>query len=338
MPPVPLRESEPPPPLSPSFEPEPVSGEDAVTLKPPVAPRASEPEVEPEVADAEILLPDAVPSASSVVPAAISASVVATVPGIAPPREPPAPAIEAERIASVPGLEDLTPEIHAELGARARTRALAPDEEVGGYGLLWVMKGMVMVMPTIADAVIAMANQGQTVFSRGNLEANVALRAVAGPEGAEVAVWQPEQFEEVLEKCPWVADELRSIADRFQALAGASMGLLGERLDDAMRAMVTERAEVKLLLPGEVVFEPGKPVVGLHVVGAGELELVKGEAVERSLGPGDLLFASAVLAHEPAPSLARAGAQGALLLYWDRMATHELIVSVPPLLELVAMS
>jgi len=196
---------------------------------------------------------------------------------------------------------------------------------------------MVMVMPTIADAVVATAVEGQTVFSRGNLEANVALRAVAGPNGAEVAVWQPEHFEEVLEKCPWVADELRSIADRFQALAGASMGLLGERLDDSMRAMVTDRAEVKLLLPGETVFEQGKPVVGLYVLGAGELELVKGGVVERTLGPGELLFSAAVLAHEPAPALARAGAPGALVLYFDRMTTHELVVSVPPLLELVAM-
>jgi hypothetical protein len=33
---------------------------------------------------------------------------------------------------------------------------------------------------------------------------------------------------------------------------------------------------------------------------------------------------------------ARAGAGGALVLYADRMTTHELVVSVPPLLELVA--
>jgi CRP-like cAMP-binding protein len=115
------------------------------------------------------------------------------------------------------------------------------------------------------------------------------------------------------------------------------MGLLGERLDDSMRTMVTERAEVKLLLPGEVIFERGKPVVGLHVVGAGSVELVNEGAAERNLGPGELLFSSAVLAHEPAPALARAGAHGALVLYWDRMTTHELVVSVPPLLELVAM-
>jgi CRP-like cAMP-binding protein len=197
---------------------------------------------------------------------------------------------------------------------------------------------MVMVMPAIADVVVGYASEGQTVFARGNLDANVALRAVGGPEGAEVAVWQPEHFEAVLEKCPWVADELRAVADRFQTLAGASMGLLGERLDDSMRAMVTERAEVKLLLAGEVIFEQGKPVVGLYVVGVGEVELVRDGRVERRVGPGELVFSSAVLSHDKAPALARAGAAGTLVLFFDRMTTHELVVSVPPLLELVAMS
>jgi hypothetical protein len=332
MPPAEIRESDPPPVLG-SFDAGPSNGDEAVTIPPPHPRESTVVDTEPEVADDEILLPE--------MPTRVAlASVVATSPGIAPTDSPAvsvAPALDADVIASVPGLEDLTPEIHAELGARARTKKLEPDEEVGGYGLLWVMKGMVMIMPTVADAVIAMASEGKTVFSRGNLSANVDLRAVAGPQGAEVAVWQPEHFESVLEKCPWVADDLRAIADRFQTLAGASMGLLGERLDDAMRAMITDRAEVKLLLPGEVVVEESKPVVGLYVVGAGALELVKNDNVERELGPGDLLFSSAVLTHEPAPALARAGSQGALVLYWDRMTTHELIVSVPPLLELVAM-
>jgi hypothetical protein len=325
MPPLPRRESEPPPPL-PSFQSEPLIGDEDVTLRP--SPRLSQPDIEPELADDEILLPDVAESLPPEAPRARPELVVVNK----------GPAIDPDRLAQVRGLEDLTPEIHAELAARATTKALEPEEEVGGYGLLWVMKGMVMVMPTIADAVIGLATEGQTVFSRGNLDENVSLRAAAGPEGAEVAIWQPEHFERVLEKCPWVADELRSIADRFQALAGASMGLLGERLDDAMRAMVTDRCEVKLLLGGEVVFEQGKAVFGLYVVGAGEIELVRDGSVERTLGPGDLLFPSAVLAHEPAPAQARAAKSGALVLYADRMVTHELVVSVPPLLELVAMA
>ena len=126
------------------------------------------------------------------------------------------------------------------------------------------------------------------------------------------------------------------MADRFQALAGAAMGVLGERLDDMMRSMVTDRCEVRLLEAGDVLMEQGKPVAGLSVVGGGKLELVKDGAVNGELFTGDLAFASAILSHEPAPATLRAAPGGALVVIADRMTTHELMVSVPPLLELLA--
>jgi CRP-like cAMP-binding protein len=153
-----------------------------------------------------------------------------------------------------------------------------------------------------------------------------------------VAVWQREDFEHLLQTCPWVADELRAVADRYQALAGAAMGLLGERLDDSMRALITDRAEVRLLAPGEQIHEQGEKVAGLSIVGAGNLELVIDGEVRGQLHPGDLPFAAGVLSHEKAAGGLRAGAQGALVLSVDRMTTHELLVSVPPLLELLATS
>jgi hypothetical protein len=215
---------------------------------------------------------------------------------------------------------------------------LEPEQEVSGFGLALVLRGSVLVMPTIAEAACGRAATGEPVFAQGNLAEGVPLRAVAGPEGAEVAVWQRADFEHLLETCPWVADELRAVADRYQALAGAAMGLLGERLDDGMRALITERAEVKLLEPGEQVLAQGETVAGLSVVGAGTLELVVNGEVRGQLHPGDLPFASAVLSHEKAEGALRAGPQGALLLRVDRMTTHELLVSVPPLLELLATS
>jgi len=166
----------------------------------------------------------------------------------------------------------------------------------------------------------------------------VKLRVVAEAQGAEVAVWQREDFEQLLVTCPWVAEELRAVADRYQALAGAAMGPLGDRLDDGMRAMITERAEVRFLTAGDAVLEQGKPVAGLLIVGGGRMELVVDGAVTESLGPGDLPFASAVLSHAKSPATVRAAEQGALVLAVDRMATHELLVSVPPLLELLATS
>jgi hypothetical protein len=241
-------------------------------------------------------------------------------------------------LASVRGLEDLPPETQAALASRASVETLAPDQEVSGFGLALVTRGAVLVMPTIAEAACGRAGAGEPVFAQGNLAEGVPLRAVAEAEGAEVAVWQRADFEHVLETCPWVAEELRAVADRYQALAGAAMGPLGERLDDGMRAIITERAEVKYLEAGEQVLAQGEQVAGLSIVGAGNLELVIDGEVRGQLHPGDLPFASGVLSHEKAAGALRAGAQGALLLTVDRMTTHELLVSVPPLLELLATS
>ncbi len=54
------------------------------------------------------------------------------------------------------------------------------------------------------------------------------------------------------------------------------------------------------------------------------------------LGPGDFIFAAAVLAAGAAPYTARAGSLGALLLHARRHDTHELLVLVPPLVEILS--
>jgi hypothetical protein len=289
---------------------------------------------------------------SELPPAPADISLSALVPELAPERVPAqAPAVEAlptqlpaapaaridvELIAACRGLEDLPPETQAELAARGRLETLAPDQEVSGFGLAIVARGDVLVMPTIAEAACGHAERGEPVFARGNLAEGVALRAVALADGAEVAVFKSEDFEHMLETCPWVAEELRTVADRFQALAGAAMGPLGDRLDDNMRGMVTDRCTVRLLGAGEILLEQGKPVGGLQIVGGGKLELVRGGSVTGELVAGDLPFAPDVLSHAPATATLRAGPGGALILEADRMTTHELLVSVPPLLELLA--
>ena len=132
-------------------------------------------------------------------------------------------------------------------------------------------------------------------------------------------------------------DTLATVADRLQALAGAAMGPLGERLDDALREQVTGRCEVRTYLPGESFVDQGAPVPGMHIVGAGRVELVddSGKVLEE-LGAGQLLFASEVLSAGAAHATARAGEGGALLLFAPRLVAHELLVSVPPLLEIFA--
>jgi hypothetical protein len=272
------------------------------------------------------------PPVSSAAPAELEAAVNALSE-----TPPPPAAFDIALLAACRGLEDLPPETQAELVMRARLEVLAPDQEVSGFGLALVTRGQVVVMPTIAEGACGYASLGEPVFSQGTLAEGVPLRAVALGEGADVAVWRPEDFAHVLETCPWVADELHAVADRFQAFAGAAMGPLGDRLDDNMRSMITDRCELRVLLPGDILIEQGKVPDGLYIVGAGKLELVVGGKVKQELGPGDLPFASSVLTREKANGSVRAAETGALVLHANRSVTHELVVSVPPLLELLSM-
>ena len=101
--------------------------------------------------------------------------------------------------------------------------------------------------------------------------------------------------------------------------------------------MVTARCEVRTLLPSEVIVVRDKPVPGMHIVGGGEVEIV--DAADQVLevhGAGEFLFTQQVLGGGSAPFTARAGAQGALVLFAPRPSAHELLVSVPPLLEILA--
>ena len=174
------------------------------------------------------------------------------------------------------------------------------------------------------------------MWSQGNLEDGVALRLVAIEDGTEIAVWDASVLNAQVRDLPWVVDDLKTLADRFQALAGVSMGPMGERLDDALRAMVTDRCEVKRMLPGEELVAKGKPVGGMFIIAAGRIEIVDGDVVDSELGPGDFLFAAQVLSGGSAPHLARAGKGGALALFAGRHVAHELLLSVPPLLEIFA--
>jgi CRP-like cAMP-binding protein len=114
------------------------------------------------------------------------------------------------------------------------------------------------------------------------------------------------------------------------------LGALGDRLDDSLRAVATGRLDVRVLEPGEVIASAGQPVPGLIIVGVGTIELEGGTAHGDKLGPGDFLFPTEVLGGNRAPSEARAGAKGALVLFGARALAHELLVTCPPLLEIFA--
>jgi hypothetical protein len=248
--------------------------------------------------------------------------------------------LEGVSLADVSGLEDLPEEAQQELVRQARVESLNTDEEVADFAVGLVLAGTALIMPEIADATCARIPRGGVVFTTGSLKAGIPLRAVAAEDGTRVAVWPKETLDAVTADCPWVADELRQVADKYQALAGVTMGVMGDRLDDALRGLVTERCEVRRLLPHEVLLKQNAKVAGLYIVGAGRIELCDDEAEEAEvldeLGPGDFLFAPQVLTGGTAPSVARACRQGALVLFADRMTAHELMLSVPPLLEILS--
>jgi hypothetical protein len=244
--------------------------------------------------------------------------------------------IEGVDLAQVRGFSDLSDTARCMLVESARVEELEAGEEVCFFSVALVIRGWVSLMPAIADAACASAVVGEVVFTEGTLPEGVALRAVAGESKTRVAVWDAEAVRRATEDCAWMRDELRLMGDGFQALAGAALGPLGERLDDALRSMVTARCEVRALSQHQILVGAGRPVPGLHIVGAGEVELVDAQGnVVQVHGAGEFLFAVQVLAGGPAPLSARAGAAGALVLFTSRMVAHELLVSVPPLLEIL---
>jgi hypothetical protein len=223
------------------------------------------------------------------------------------------------------------------LRQRARIERMGTGEDLSFFSIVLVLEGWVKLMPAIADVTCATAAAGEVVFTQGTLEDGVALRVVAGQNGTTLATWDRETFDEITKSCPWVADELRLIADSFQALAGTSLGMLGERLDDALREVVTSRCQVLTLLPAEILVHKGKPVPGMHIVGAGLIEIVDGDGkVVSTVAPGNFLLTDQVLAGGVSPHTVRAASTGALILFAPRMIAHELLVSVPPLLEILA--
>ncbi len=250
--------------------------------------------------------------------------------------EPTEPSVLGVRLSSVRGLQDLSIDSQQVLARRAKLEVLQPEEEISSFAVALVVKGDVGIVPAVSDIPCGYAQKGDVVFTRGSLAGGIALSVVAGPDGAAVAAWDQAALDAALGDSPWVGDELLEVADRFQAMAGATMGPLGQRLDESLMASVFAKAEVRLLYAGDPLVEAGRPVQGLAVVGAGRIEVVGEDGKLHELHPGDLVFPGATLSSGPAPAAARAGAGGALVLQVGRHETHELMVSVPPLLEVLA--
>jgi CRP-like cAMP-binding protein len=257
-------------------------------------------------------------------------------PSLPPPKPLAAPIVDDVSLDTVRGFEDLPEASQRSLAQLALLTTLSTDEEVGSFGAALVTRGRVGIMPAIADVASSVAKPGEIVFTRGTLSEGVPLRVVALENQTSVASWSDETLQAVMADCPWVADELRLVADRVQALAGAVLGPLGDRLDDALRDLVVSRLEVRTFGPNEIIVESGKPVPGLHVVGGGRVDLVADDGTAEEANAGDFLFAAEVLGAGRAHATARAGKAGALILFAPRSTAHELLLSVPTLIEILA--
>jgi hypothetical protein len=231
-------------------------------------------------------------------------------------------------------LGELTREQRDALFRTATIETLAAEEEVKLSGLVLIIEGQGAAQATVTDAVAGVLKAGEAIYSKSSIPETLSLRLVAEADPTKIAVWDQATVEDVLSASPGLIDKLKLASDRVQAIAGCTMGPLGERLDDGLRTVAIDRLEVRVLQPNEVIAEAGQPVPGMVIVGVGSVELDPNGGSR--FGPGDFVFATEVLGAEAAPSTARAGAKGAIILFGARALAHELLVSCPPLLEIFA--
>ena len=230
---------------------------------------------------------------------------------------------------------DLPVEIQARLATTGTVENLEADEQLDVAGLALVLGGDAAICAAVSDVRAKSVGKLDLVSGRGTLRDSVALCLIAGSLGATVAHWPWSILDDVLRGCPWVLEELGSLSDQLQILAGATLGPLGE-LDEATRAVVMNRLRVEPKAAGEIIATRGSRELHLVVVGAGSLTLFdEDDRPESTLGPGDWLFPRALTLRGPCPATARTGPDGALLLTAERSAAHELFMVVPPLLVLL---
>jgi hypothetical protein len=236
-------------------------------------------------------------------------------------------ALDASALDGVEAFADVPTETRVRLAALAKVEVLGADDEVSAFGAALIVEGGASVCATIVDEPVSRAAPGTFVPTRGTFAEAVALRVVAGPAGARVAVWDQAVIDDALRTCPWVLEDLVSRADRLQALAGATMGPLGE-LDEPTRDHVLSRLVVRVASAHETVAAGGAAAA---LVCVGSVELSPSEAGKLSIvRAGEVLFP-----REGAQS-ARAGVQGAILLVGDALVAAELVAGPALLASLFA--
>ena len=238
------------------------------------------------------------------------------------------------KLADISAFGDLPSDVHDLLTEVARIEDLSKDEEVSGFGAALVIQGDAVVCATITDTPAHRAPRGSLVPARGSLAEGTALRVVASASDTRVAIWNQAVLDMALKSCPWVLEDLHTLADRLQAFAGVTLGPLGE-VDEETRGKVLEKMTVRVVPPLEMIAEQGQKLPFLAIVGAGTVELLKGDRVTGDVGPGDFVFPGVVVRDMPAPTSVRAGSDGAILVVGDQSLASEILTGSPPIIGIL---
>ncbi len=318
------------PPAAPAERPSAPPAEPAERRSVPPAQPAERPSVPPAQPAAETAPVEAAPARAPVeaAPAAAPAATSAG-PRTLPPEQ---RSIDGVELGSIDALGDVPDGVQAELAGTARRATLGFEEELGSEGAVLLLEGEVVISVRVSDVAATRASAPALLPCWSSSSEAPALKLTALRE-TRIASWPREQLTELLGDCPWVLEELERRGDRLAALAGATMGLLGD-LDDSSRDAVFERLELRALAAGERWLAKGESLAGLAVLGVGNLR-IGGELGAETLSSGDLVLPTLALEGGSVPSDVVAGERGALVLTAAKGATLELFSTVPSLLELL---
>jgi hypothetical protein len=242
---------------------------------------------------------------------------------------------EVVELDGIDALTDIPDDEREAFAARATLHDLGADDEIVNFALALVISGDVDVVATVLDAAERLP-AGTVLRSRGTNEKGFELRLVCRSQAARVATWPRAPVEAAFKSCPWVEDDLRIATDRIQALVGITSGPLADRMDASLRQEVVQRMTTRALAPNEVLLEKGQTVPALFLVGVNGLDLVDGLRKTGDVIVGDFVFPNQVLGAGAAPQTVRAPPEGAVVLFADRKIAQELLVTCPPLLEILA--
>lgn len=234
--------------------------------------------------------------------------------------------IALESVELFRGLPDGSLEL---LRDRALLTELGAEEEVGASGAVLLLEGTAVVCATVSDAAAHHLLPG-TLVSCTPTRSDATRIRVVGIAPSKVASWDRATLDAAVADAPTVRDELTRLGDRHAALAGSTMGPLGD-LDESSRLAALERMTARTFAPGEVFIPAGGELGGLTVVGSGAILQEDG----REFGTGDVVLAELALESRPLSGPLTAGEDGAVVLSATRMGTVELFSIIPTLLELL---